>query len=99
MAAPKRVVQLLDGQPWRAIDAEVDHHLLAPKSPTFVEDGMGEEPTPFARVAIGRDELQMMSRIRFVRAGERETKVLLLLAQLGRGIGFRDAQVVHPKDP
>ena len=58
VAAPQGVVELLDPDPGGAIDFEIDHHLFAPKGPPFVEHSVGEETTPFARMAVGGDKLK-----------------------------------------
>ncbi len=59
---------------------------------------MGKQAAPFARVPIGRRELQMMARIGFMSAGEREPKVLPALGELRRRVRLGCAEIVHPKD-
>src|SRR4051794_30543151 len=49
-------------------------------------------------MAIRRDELQVMPWIGFMRAGQRQPKVLLLLGQFLAGRLFRFAQIVDPED-
>lgn len=98
MAAPEGIVQLLNFEPRGVIDAEVDHHLFAPEGPAFVKDGMGEEAAPFAGVLIGDDELEMMTWVGFVGAGERQSEVLSALGFFfGVGV-FGEAEVVDPED-
>src|SRR5437016_3719204 len=60
---------------------------------------MSKEPPPFSRMLVGRDELQMVPGIGLVRAGQGESKVLLLLGQLLGWSGFQEAQIIYPKDP
>ena len=79
VTTPQGVVQLLDWQPTGAVDLQIDHHLLAPESPAFVKDSMSKQAPPFARMAVGGHELQVVSWIRLVRAGQGNSKMLLLL--------------------
>src|ERR1035441_2140885 len=99
MAAPQRIVQLLYGQPRRAVDAQVQQHLLAPQRPAFVKDRMGKQPPPAARMMIRRHELQVMARVAFVGAGKGQTEMLLLLGELPGPRALGGAQVVHPEHP
>ena len=69
VAAPERIMKLLQAHPWRAVDPQIDEHLLTPECPAFVKDGVRKEPPPAAPMAIGGDELQMMPRIAFMGAG------------------------------
>ena len=88
MTAPEGVVKLLDLQPGRTVNFQVHHHLLAPERPAFIENGVGEQTTPFPGMPVGGDELQMMTRIGFVRAGEWNAEMLLLFGEFFGGARF-----------
>src|ERR1035437_6012146 len=95
MAAPQRIMQLLYGQPRRAVDAQVQQHLLAPQRPAFVKDRMGKQPPPSARMTIRRHELQVMARVAFMGAGQGQTEMLLLLGEIPGPRALGGAQVVY----
>jgi hypothetical protein len=72
-------MQLLHSQPSGPINAQIHHHLLAPKRPPFIKNGMREQTPPFSGVTVGGDELQMMARVSFMGTGQRNSEVLLPL--------------------
>jgi len=58
VAAPQRIVQLLQLLFRRLADPEIDAHLFAPQRPSLIKDGvLIEDPTPLARVRIRENEL------------------------------------------
>ena len=74
--APEGIVELDEPRVRGAVDLFVHAQLLAPERPALVKNRVREHAAQVAPVAVLHDELQVVARIRLVRAGEFEPEML-----------------------
>ena len=95
---PEGVMQLDEPGVRCAVDFLIDAELLAPERPAFVKDGVREHAAQVARMTVLHDELQVVTGISFVRAGQFQAEVLGDFGPAPRFVPRVLGQIVDPEN-